>query len=253
MQKARDNALSSTALQEKQRARRAELEEEEENEAEAENDGEGGEHDFEGLAGLSDTYMSEEEDDDDGFDGSMAPAGSSNDPPKKKRKLHTQPASNVPTFSEPAKDPLKEACKATGLTPAQQGLLQKASETMQKLKEGFGAEKMWEGSLRRRQVEAMSKSAAALSAKLGALDPKKCPSALQASESMMDEMADVEARFDAFAVVKGDPRTAIETLDPDVQKALLTCDMAVLGAMLSKIAADLLKQMDVQDSTVYSL
>ena len=132
-------------------------------------------------------------------------------------------------------------------TSNQQATLDKAAEASRKMKDVFGAEKMWDGKVRSRQVDAMAKSTASLSSKLCSLPPERCPDAIELSERLMAEVAEMESRHDAISNLRADPRNNVDQMDKASKDALLTCDLSVLSTMLVKIAADLVKQMDTQD------
>ena len=129
----------------------------------------------------------------------------------------------------------------------QQAVLDKAKEMRAKILDVFSAEKMWEGKVRQRQVEAISKSASTMSGKLGSLPQDKCPMALTESSELMDEISAMESRYDAISCLRAEPRASIDGMEKCNLDALLTCDLATLSTMLMKVAADLIKLMETQD------
>ena len=137
-------------------------------------------------------------------------------------------------------------------TANQQTTLDKAADASQKMKDVFGAEKMWEGKVRSRQVDAMAKSTASLSSKLCSLPSDRCPDAIELSERLMAEVAEMESRHDAIANLRAEPRNNVDHMDKAAKDAMLTCDLSVLSSMLVKMAADLVKQMDTQDCMTIS-
>ena len=270
IQQASESAISYAALMEKDRANMMAEEEAEEDEAPVpvetpgEDDGIQAENldDDEGQGGA----------DGDGFEDSIfVPASAVPEPgvpPKRLRTESARPAGNpaiprreAPALSNPlashsGRSPaaghqpeLGPAKKKTGagLSAKEQSVLDKAEESLNKMADVFGPEKMWEGKVRSRQVEAMARAASSSSSKLCSISEEKCPQAHDLSNKLMVAVSDMEARHDAITHIRADARQSVESLDKHKVDAILTCDLSVLSSMLVKTGADLVKLMDTQD------
>ena len=207
---------------------------------------------IDGLSDAEDEKMQQDEGFEDAF--RMASAAASAAPAPKP--LVRTPAAGAIRGQKrkdelPDPNPSAKVSKTAGAagaapTAAQQVVLDKANEALSKIKTSFGADKIWEGIVRRRQVDGFIKSTSALSAKLGGLPSDKVPEALDISQKLMEEVNTLDARYDAITSVRQSPRASVEQMEKPDHDALLTCDMAVLNSMLTKTAADLLKQLDSQ-------
>ena len=123
-------------------------------------------------------------------------------------------------------------------TVTQGGLLSKATEHHEKMLTQYSPEKLWEGKIRQRAIDALSKATAQLSAKLTAL-PLPANQALhdKASQMMTDASA-VGCRFDLFAKMKASPLEYVGTLSEVDKEILLHCDMSMISSILTQFGSE---------------
>lgn len=133
------------------------------------------------------------------------------------------------------------------MTPGQESLVTKGEEALQKLKTNYSAEKLWEGPVRSRQIEALAKSSSQIASKLSAL-PLGCQRGHDLSSEIMGQVSSAQEMFELFTTMRADIAPFLDTMEKDAEELLLSCDMSVLSGMLLKTAADFIKKTDSQAS-----
>lgn len=133
------------------------------------------------------------------------------------------------------------------LTPGQESLVTKGEEALEKLKTNYSAEKLWEGGVRPRQIEALAKSSSQVSSKLSAL-PLTCQRGHDLSSEIMGQVSAIQEVFDLFTKLRADITPFLDTMEKEAEDVLLSCDMSVLSGMLLKTAAAFIKNTDSQAS-----
>ena len=133
------------------------------------------------------------------------------------------------------------------MTPGQEALVAKGEESLQKMKTNYSAEKLWEGGVRSRQIDALQKSSSQISAKLSAL-PMTCQRGHDLSTDIMAQVSSIEQMFELFTLLRADISPFLDTMETESEDVLLSCDMSVLSGMLLKTAAEFIKKTDSQAS-----